>query len=617
MKDRTIIELHNIIKRFYIGQPNELEILHGVNLNVREGEFVSIVGASGSGKTTLMNIIGVLDRPTEGGYILDGVDVSKAKDKELSGIRNQKIGFVFQTYNLISRTSALRNVELPMMYAGVGKKERQERAKHYLEMVGMQDRMSHKPDELSGGQKQRVSIARAMTNNPSIILADEPTGALDSRTGRKIMDIFHRLNQEEGKTIVLITHSNELAEETQRIIIGIASVIAIMSVGNSISTSVTSSMEEMGVNNITLGVSQKSTEDTVTSDGRVFAGISRGSEMSDEDYITDEMLNAMEADFADSVTGILLSESAGSGTAEDGSLTANVNITGVNTAYLENEELTLLAGRTLTERDQNEAKRVALVSDKLADNLFEGDYNAAIGSEISIYVSNRYYTYVIAGVYEYDDSGFSAEAEEDVTTTVYLPLETAREQNHSSTGYSQLTIVTASGVDSTTLCDELETWFNNNYYRSNDSFEVTASSMESMVSSMTEMLSTVSIAISVIAGISLLVGGIGVMNIMLVSITERTREIGTRKALGATNGSIRLQFIMESIVICLTGGFIGILLGLILAAVATNLLGYAASPSIGGIIFSVSFSILIGVFFGYYPANKAAKMNPIEALRYE
>ena len=215
---RNIIELKGIIKRFYIGQPNELEILHGIDLSVKEGEFVSIVGASGSGKTTLMNIIGVLDRPTEGEYILDGVDVAKAKDRELSGIRNQKIGFVFQTYNLISRTSALRNVELPMMYAGVGKKERQERAKHYLEMVGMQDRMTHKPDELSGGQKQRVSIARAMTNNPSIILADEPTGALDSKTGRRIMDIFQRLNQEEGKTIVLITHSNELAEETQRIV---------------------------------------------------------------------------------------------------------------------------------------------------------------------------------------------------------------------------------------------------------------------------------------------------------------------------------------------------------------------------------------------------------------
>ncbi|WP_207724087.1 MULTISPECIES: ABC transporter ATP-binding protein [Lachnospiraceae] len=217
-KQNTIIDLRHIVKRFYVGQPNELEILHGIDLQVKKGEFVSIVGASGSGKTTLMNIIGVLDRPTEGEYTLDSVDVAGAKDKELSGIRNRKIGFVFQTYNLISRTTALRNVELPMMYAGVGKKERQERAKYYLQMVGMSERMTHRPDELSGGQKQRVSIARAMTNDPSIILADEPTGALDSVTGRKIMDIFHKLHEEQGKTIVLITHSNELAEETGRII---------------------------------------------------------------------------------------------------------------------------------------------------------------------------------------------------------------------------------------------------------------------------------------------------------------------------------------------------------------------------------------------------------------
>ena len=217
-EEQNIIDLRQIVKRFYVGQPNELEILHGIDLQVKKGEFVSIVGASGSGKTTLMNIIGVLDRPTSGAYTLDGVDVAGAKDKELSGIRNRKIGFVFQTYNLISRTTALRNVELPMMYAGVGKKERQERAKYYLEMVGMSERMTHKPDELSGGQKQRVSIARAMTNDPSIILADEPTGALDSVTGRKIMDIFHKLHEEQGKTIVLITHSNELASETERII---------------------------------------------------------------------------------------------------------------------------------------------------------------------------------------------------------------------------------------------------------------------------------------------------------------------------------------------------------------------------------------------------------------
>ncbi|MBS6396559.1 MAG: ABC transporter ATP-binding protein [Clostridiales bacterium] len=213
-----MIDLNGIIKRFYIGEPNELEILHGIDLRVQEGEFVSIVGESGSGKTTMMNIIGILDRPTEGGYILDGVDVARAKDKELSQIRNQKIGFVFQTYNLISRTSALKNVELPMLYSGIGKRERQERARELLEMVGMGGRISHNPDELSGGQKQRVAIARAMANDPSIILADEPTGALDSKTGRKIMDIFHRLNHEQGKTIVLITHSQELAEETERIV---------------------------------------------------------------------------------------------------------------------------------------------------------------------------------------------------------------------------------------------------------------------------------------------------------------------------------------------------------------------------------------------------------------
>ena len=212
-EQHSMIELQGIIKRFYIGQPNELEILHGIDLKVNRGEFVSIVGSSGSGKTTMMNIIGILDRPTEGEYMLDGVDVAHAKDRDLSMIRNKKIGFVFQTYNLISRTSALKNVELPMLYAGIGKKERAERAKELLNMVGMGERMSHTPDELSGGQKQRVAIARAMANNPSIILADEPTGALDSKTGRMIMDIFHRLNEEQGKTIVLITHSQELAEE--------------------------------------------------------------------------------------------------------------------------------------------------------------------------------------------------------------------------------------------------------------------------------------------------------------------------------------------------------------------------------------------------------------------
>ena len=214
----SIIKLENIVKKFYIGQPNELEILHGISLEVEAGEFVSIVGPSGSGKSTLMNTIGVLDRPTSGTYILDGIDVGKADDKELSDIRNQKIGFVFQTYNLVSKTNALKNVELPMLYAGIAKNKRRERAKELLELVEMGERAKHLPEELSGGQKQRVAIARAMANDPAIILADEPTGALDSKTGRLVMDLFHKLNKEKGKTIVLITHSNELAAETDRII---------------------------------------------------------------------------------------------------------------------------------------------------------------------------------------------------------------------------------------------------------------------------------------------------------------------------------------------------------------------------------------------------------------
>lgn len=215
---KNIIEMKGIIKRFYIGHPNELQILNGIDLEVHDGEFLSIVGESGSGKSTLMNIIGVLDRPTEGTYQLDGVDVEKLKDKELSAIRNQKIGFVFQTFNLIPRTNALRNVELPMLYAGVPLGQRTARARELLEMVGMADRMDHQPSELSGGQKQRIAIARAMANDPAILLADEPTGALDSKTGRMVMDIFHDLHRNHGKTIVLITHSKELAAETQRIV---------------------------------------------------------------------------------------------------------------------------------------------------------------------------------------------------------------------------------------------------------------------------------------------------------------------------------------------------------------------------------------------------------------
>ena len=215
---KNIIEMHNIRKSFYIGQENELEILHGLDLVVKEGEFVAIVGASGSGKSTLMNLIGALDRATEGTYLLDGVSIDEAKDQELSYLRNKMVGFVFQNFNLIPRMDALHNVEVPLVYAGLSGKERRARATELLRLVDMADRMDHQPNELSGGQKQRVAIARAMANDPSVILADEPTGALDSKTGRLVMDMFHKLHKEHNKTIILITHDRSLAEETERIL---------------------------------------------------------------------------------------------------------------------------------------------------------------------------------------------------------------------------------------------------------------------------------------------------------------------------------------------------------------------------------------------------------------
>ena len=227
MSENTVISLSHIVKRYYIGKPNELEILHGIDLNVEKGEFLSIVGESGSGKSTLMNIIGILDRQTEGEYLLNGENVDDMSDDVRSDLRNRHIGFVFQQFNLLPRSNALKNVMLPLMYSKDRPKDMKERGMEMLRLVGMEDRATHKPNELSGGQNQRISIARAMINDPDIILADEPTGALDSKTGHMIMDLFHKVHEEQGKTVILITHSHELAGETERIVtLGDGNIIA-------------------------------------------------------------------------------------------------------------------------------------------------------------------------------------------------------------------------------------------------------------------------------------------------------------------------------------------------------------------------------------------------------
>lgn len=402
------------------------------------------------------------------------------------------------------------------------------------------------------------------------------------------------------------------------IIIGIGAVIAIMTVSSSLTNSISDSFQEMGANNITVGLKQTSSTTETRSNGLKFGVANRNSMVEKEDLITDDMLSELKTEFSDKIDAIAISETVASGTVHDGSNTANISISGINSEYFSSDDVTLLAGRRLTSNDNTGKKKVIMISDKVVDQIFDGDSQKALSQKIQVEIDGVYYQYYVVGVYKYEsNNSFSSSSDEDITTTAYIPILTGKAQTHSDEGYQQFTVVTKSGIDSvSTFATQIENFFAP-YYSSNEDYKVSTTTMESMTESMSDMIGTVSIAISFIAGISLLVGGIGVMNIMLVSITERTREIGTRKALGAKNSSIRFQFIIESMILCLIGGILGIFVGFLLGVIAASILGYSAAVPVAAIIVAVGFSMVIGIFFGYYPANKAARMDPIEALRYE
>ena len=387
------------------------------------------------------------------------------------------------------------------------------------------------------------------------------------------------------------------------IIIGIGSVIAIVTVGASLTGSLTSSMQSLGVSNITVSLERK---DSGEEGGRLFGF----SQPSAGDLMTDEMLEEYRAAYGDKIEDISLAASLGSGTAGSGEAAASVSLTGVNSEYADANDIQLLCGRFI--KDSDGERQLAVLSDTACESVFGQASASLLGSRFNVTVNGRLYAFYLAGIYEYDDSGYVSLTGSDPVTTAYIPLAAAQKLGGSDTGYQSFTVVAAAGSDTNALLEDTEAFFSS-FYTRNESWTVTAASMESMVEELTDMLGTVQLAIAAIAAISLLVGGIGVMNIMLVSITERTREIGTRKALGAPQSAIRLQFITEAVVICLVGGALGVALG----AVGANLLGAAAQPSVASILFAVGFSMAIGVFFGYYPANKAAKLDPIEALRYE
>ena len=395
------------------------------------------------------------------------------------------------------------------------------------------------------------------------------------------------------------------------IIIGIAAVIGILTVGSGLTGSITGSMSSLGATNITVFLQEKAGG---MGGMETILGVASPEE---EDLITDEMLEALRQRYGEAVAGISVSASAGSGVARDGRLYANVSLTGINEEYLAVNNTDLLAGRTIRQEDLDGRRSVCVVSDRLVENLYQGDADAALGDEVRVELNGEYQSFRIVGIYEYDASmSISFSAEEDVTTSLYIPITTANHLTGSPEGYSTVTVQASAGTDSAAMAQSIRE-FLSRYYANNEDYGVSAMAMSTMVESMSAIMDTLSIAISVIAGISLLVGGIGVMNIMLVSVTERTREIGIRKALGATNNDIRIQFVVESVIVCLIGGVIGILLGAVLGYVGSSLLSEACLPRPSYIALAVGFSMAIGVFFGYYPANKAARLDPIEALRYE
>ena len=395
------------------------------------------------------------------------------------------------------------------------------------------------------------------------------------------------------------------------IIIGIGSVIAIVSIGDAVTNNVSDTMAGLGANNIYVYVAPN--------DNDSIYGQMNGSatdKIDDSDLLTFDQIEQVQKKFSNEIGALAIYESAGSGKAQDGHLYANVSVYGVNPGFGSVENVEIQKGRFLQDRDITGSRRVAVVSDKLVGNMFGSDTDP-LGKKINVDTANGEDSYTIVGVYKYvqQSMGGAGVSDKDISTTLYIPVSVAKETSDNQ-NYSSFELKLKNVSDTHAFTDRIKDYMKR-LYANNPKYTCTAYNMESMISSVTSMMGTISIAIAAIAAIALIVGGIGVMNIMLVSVTERTREIGTRKALGARSSYIRMQFIVESVIICVIGGIIGVLTGIGLAAIGVSLLKMKLVISVPIIFISVGFSMLIGIFFGYYPAKKASQLDPIEALRYE
>lgn len=640
----------------------EVKALVNVSLKIQAGEFVAIMGASGSGKSTLMHVLGLLDRPDSGQYFLADKELTKLPDLELSALRNRLIGFVFQQFHLLPRMTALENAELPLVYAG--KRHLKEKAKKELENVGLADRMSHRPNEMSGGQQQRVAIARSLVNEPLILLADEPTGNLDSKSKDEIIAILKKLNR-SGKTVVIVTHEKEIAVHAKRILlmrdgqiisdecvengqvcaedvagedrlvsstlsaqhnisgqnkfldyskqavfamlshkmrsllsilgilIGVAAVIAMLALGQGAKETIEKQLASLGSNLLIVLPGSAKVHGIAMQTGAV-------TRFTFSDVAAIEKLTTQVARVYPAVSG--------RGQLVHANKNWNTQVDGAGVNYAPMRSSVPQIGRFFNEQEVKMREKVAVIGTTVAKELF-GEENP-LGETIKINLVN----FRVIGILP--AKGASGWRDQD--DVVVIPITTAMYRVFGKQ-YIDSIFVEARTPD---ILDETQELITNVIIKQHhlnkseeDSFQIR--NMADIKNTLEAATKTMSLLLGAIAAISLLVGGIGIMNIMLVSVTERTREIGLRKAIGASNKDIMVQFLIESVLMSFLGGLSGVFLGSGTAFLINLFAGWSVRVSLFSVLLATTFSLVVGMVFGLWPAQKASQLDPIEALRYE
>jgi ABC-type antimicrobial peptide transport system, ATPase component len=645
----ALLELSDIRRSFPAGE-TRVEVLKGISLSINAGEMVAIVGASGSGKSTLMNILGCLDKPTSGTYRVAGTDVATLDGDALARLRREHFGFIFQRYHLLSHLTAAQNVEVPAVYAGSERKQRLERAQHLLQRLGLGDRVDYQPSQLSGGQQQRVSIARALMNGGQVILADEPTGALDSHSGEEVMAILHQL-KEQGHTVIIVTHDPSVAAQAERIIeirdgeiiknppskstaaqkgqksvvsavapwrqfvssfrealsmawlamaankmrtlltmlgiiIGIASVVSIVVVGDAAKQMVLADIRAIGTNTID-----------------VYPGKDFGDD--DPQYQQalkyDDLLAIQKQPWVSSATPAV----SKSLRLRSGNTDVSASVEGVGAQYFNVYGMSFSEGNTFNDVQLNGRAQVVILDSNTRRQLFP--HKATVVGEI-ILVGNMPAT--IIGVADEKQGMFGSSK----ILRVWLPYTTMAGRVMGQSWLNSITVRVKEGYDSA-LAEQQLTRLLTLRHGKKDFF---AWNMDSLLKTAERTTHTLQLFLTLVAVISLVVGGIGVMNIMLVSVTERTREIGIRMAVGARGSDVRQQFLIEAVLVCLVGGAMGVGLSLMIAFTLQLFLpdwGIGFSPL--ALLMAFACSTLTGILFGWLPARNAARLDPVDALARE